>query len=117
MSQKVILVIMDGWGIARDPHVSAIDAAHTPFYESSLRTRPHARLHASEQPVGLPEGQMGNSEVGLMNIGAGRIVYQDLVRIGLSISSGEFADIPKYKYSCHAARDTDTLAGTLRHLA
>jgi 2,3-bisphosphoglycerate-independent phosphoglycerate mutase len=84
-------VIMDGWGIARDPKVSAIDAANTPFYDKSLRTRPHMRLHASEQQVGLPAGQMGNSEVGHMNIGAGRVVYQDLVRISLAISSGEFA--------------------------
>ncbi len=91
MNQKVILVIMDGWGIARDPKVSAIDAANTPFYDESLRTRPHARLHASERQVGLPDGQMGNSEVGHTNIGAGRIVYQDLVRIGLAIQSGEFA--------------------------
>lgn len=97
MNGKVILVIMDGWGIARDPKVSAIDAAQTPFYDESLRTRPHARLHASEEQVGLPAGQMGNSEVGHMNIGAGRVVYQDLVRIGLSIRTGEFATLPAYK--------------------
>jgi 2,3-bisphosphoglycerate-independent phosphoglycerate mutase len=97
MSQKVILVIMDGWGIARDPQVSAIDAAQTPFYDASLRNRPHARLEASGTAVGLPAGQMGNSEVGHMNIGAGRIVYQDLARISLSISSGEFSDIPQYQ--------------------
>lgn len=88
---------MDGWGIARDPKVSAIDAAQTPFYDASLRTRPHARLHASETQVGLPAGQMGNSEVGHMNIGAGRIVYQDLARIGRSIASGEFATLPTYQ--------------------
>ncbi|MEY3444420.1 MAG: hypothetical protein RLZZ519_2701, partial [Bacteroidota bacterium] len=97
MSQKVVLVIMDGWGIARDPKVSAIEAAQTPFYDESLRTRPHARLHASEQQVGLPVGQMGNSEVGHTNIGAGRIVYQDLVRIGLAIESGEFAANPEFR--------------------
>jgi 2,3-bisphosphoglycerate-independent phosphoglycerate mutase len=97
MSPKVILVIMDGWGIARDPRVSAIDAAKTPFYDASLRTRPHAKLFASEEQVGLPAGQMGNSEVGHMNIGAGRIVYQELVRVGLSISSGAFADIAAYQ--------------------
>ena len=82
MSQKVVLVIMDGWGIARDPKVSAIEAAQTPFYDESLRICLHARLYASEQQVGLPAGQMGNSEVGHTNIGAGRVVYQDLVRIG-----------------------------------
>ncbi len=88
---------MDGWGIARDPKVSAVDAADTPFYDRSLLTRPHARLHASEEQVGLPAGQMGNSEVGHMNIGAGRVVYQELVRVSLSISSGAFAEIEEYK--------------------
>ena len=91
MSQKVILIIMDGWGIAKNPKVSAVDAAQTPFYDSALISQPHSRLHASEQLVGLPAGQMGNSEVGHMNIGAGRIVYQDLIRIGLAIESGEIA--------------------------
>jgi 2,3-bisphosphoglycerate-independent phosphoglycerate mutase len=88
---------MDGWGIARDPKVSAVDAAETPFYDRSLRTRPHARLHASEEQVGLPAGQMGNSEVGHMNIGAGRVVYQELVRVSLAISSGALAEIEAYK--------------------
>jgi 2,3-bisphosphoglycerate-independent phosphoglycerate mutase len=97
MNQKVVLVIMDGWGIARDPRVSAVDAANTPFYDESLRTRSHMRLYASEQQVGLPAGQFGNSEVGHMNIGAGRVVYQDLVRIGLAITSGEFANNPVYR--------------------
>ncbi|MFM2375027.1 MAG: hypothetical protein RLZZ165_124 [Bacteroidota bacterium] len=97
MNQKVILVIMDGWGIAQDTRVSAIDAANTPFYDESLRTRPHARLYASEQQVGLPAGQMGNSEVGHTNIGAGRIVYQDLVRISHAIESGEFAANPAFR--------------------
>lgn len=106
MNQKVILVIMDGWGIARDPKVSAIDAAHTPFYDASLRTCAHARLHASEQQVGLPAGQMGNSEVGHMNIGAGRIVYQDLVRISLAIGSGELAANPGFRALVDYCRDS-----------
>lgn len=97
MNQKVILVIMDGWGIARDPKVSAIDAANTPFYDFSLQNRAHSKLQASEQAVGLPAGQMGNSEVGHTNIGAGRIVYQDLVRIGMAIETGEFASNPEFK--------------------
>lgn len=116
MSQKVILVIMDGWGIARDPKVSAVDAADTPFYDRALRERPHARLHASEQPVGLPAGQMGNSEVGHMNIGAGRIVYQDLVRIGLAIEEGEFARMPAYRRlidHCRSGRKPLHLLGLL----
>ncbi len=105
MNQKVVLVIMDGWGIARDPKVSAIEAAQTPFYDESLRIRPHARLYASEQQVGLPAGQMGNSEVGHTNIGAGRVVYQDLVRIGLAIESGEFAANKEFKGLVDYCRD------------
>lgn len=97
MSQKVILVIMDGWGIAENPKVSAVDAAHTPFYDASRKIRANSKLFASEQKVGLPEGQMGNSEVGHMNIGAGRIVFQDLVRIGLAIESEEIAEIPNFQ--------------------
>jgi 2,3-bisphosphoglycerate-independent phosphoglycerate mutase len=93
MNRKVILIIMDGWGIARDPAVSAVDAADTPFYDLSLRTRPHSRLQASEEAVGLPIGQMGNSEVGHMNIGAGRVVYQDLVRITKSVREGTIANL------------------------
>lgn len=82
---------MDGWGIAEDKNVSAIDAAHTPFYDACLQQQPHIRLEASALAVGLPEGQMGNSEVGHTNIGAGRIVYQELVRINLAMRTGSFA--------------------------
>lgn len=97
MHKKLILVIMDGWGIARNPEVSAIHTADTPFFDAAMRERPHALLHASEEPVGLPAGQMGNSEVGHMNIGAGRIVYQDLVRISKEIKTGAFAEIAEYR--------------------
>jgi 2,3-bisphosphoglycerate-independent phosphoglycerate mutase len=89
-NQKTILIIMDGWGIAEDKNVSAIEAAKTPFYDKCLAEYPHIRLQASGLAVGLPEGQMGNSEVGHMNIGAGRIVYQELVRINLAIKEGSF---------------------------
>ena len=85
MNKKVILLILDGWGIATNPKVSAIDQAKTPFINSLYENYPHAKLQASALAVGLPEGQMGNSEVGHMNIGAGRIVYQDLVKINLAI--------------------------------
>ncbi|HMI66785.1 MAG TPA: hypothetical protein VK517_12140, partial [Cyclobacteriaceae bacterium] len=77
MNKKVLLVILDGWGIATNPKVSAIDAAQTPYINSLYRTYPHSKLEASGLAVGLPEGQMGNSEVGHMNIGAGRVVYQE----------------------------------------
>lgn len=88
---KVILIIQDGWGIAENPGVSAIQSADTPFYDKSLNSCSNTKLEASGNAVGLPEGQMGNSEVGHMNIGAGRIVFQDLVRINHEIKSGDFA--------------------------
>jgi 2,3-bisphosphoglycerate-independent phosphoglycerate mutase len=89
MDKKVILIILDGWGIATNKEVSAIDQANTPFIDSLFQNYPHATLEASGEAVGLPEGQMGNSEVGHMNIGAGRVVYQDLVKINKSIREHE----------------------------
>ena len=85
MNKKVILMILDGWGKSPDPKVSAIDNAHTPFIDSLYHNYPHASLRTDGLHVGLPEGQMGNSEVGHMNLGAGRIVYQDLVKINLAV--------------------------------
>lgn len=85
MDKKVILVILDGWGIATNPNVSAIDKADTPFIDSLFKDYPHSTLEASGLAVGLPVGQMGNSEVGHMNIGAGRVVYQDLVKVNKAI--------------------------------
>lgn len=76
---------MDGWGIATNKKVSAVDAANTPFVDSLYTKYPHSKLEASGLAVGLPAGQMGNSEVGHMNIGAGRVVYQDLVKINLAV--------------------------------
>jgi len=88
MNKKVILVILDGWGIAQQPDVSAIDKANTPYVDSLYTRFSHSRLDASGLAVGLPEGQMGNSEVGHMNIGAGRVVYQDLVKINKAVEEG-----------------------------
>ena len=82
---------MDGWGIAKDPSVSAIDKANTPFVDSLYKNYPHSQLEASGLAVGLPEGQMGNSEVGHMNLGAGRVVYQDLVKINMAVDDGSLA--------------------------
>jgi 2,3-bisphosphoglycerate-independent phosphoglycerate mutase len=87
--EKVILIILDGWGIPQNPKVSAIDLAHTPFVDSLYEKYPHSYLNASGLAVGLPDGQMGNSEVGHMNIGAGRIVYQDLVKINQAFERKE----------------------------
>ncbi len=81
MNKKVLLMILDGWGLGLKDEVSAIAKANTPFMDSLYTTYPHSKLQASGLAVGLPEGQMGNSEVGHMNIGAGRVVYQDLVKI------------------------------------
>jgi len=89
-NRKSILIIMDGWGLAEDKSVSAIDAANTPFYDRIMQEYPNIRLQASELAVGLPEGQMGNSEVGHTNIGAGRVVYQELVRINLAMKDKTF---------------------------
>jgi len=86
-----MLIILDGWGIATKPEVSAINSAHTPFMDQSWNKYPHSRLKASGLAVGLPVGQMGNSEVGHMNIGAGRIVYQDLVRINKAVEDGSLS--------------------------
>jgi 2,3-bisphosphoglycerate-independent phosphoglycerate mutase len=94
MNKKVILMILDGWGIATNKAVSAIDKANTPFINSLYKKYPHSKLEASELAVGLPVGQMGNSEVGHMNIGAGRIVYQDLVRINKAIEEKELDNNP-----------------------
>ena len=85
MQKKVILMILDGWGLATNKEVSAIDKANTPFIDSLYTKYKHSKLEASGMAVGLPDGQMGNSEVGHMNLGAGRVVYQDLVKINLAI--------------------------------
>ena len=89
MNKKVLLMILDGWGIATNKAVSAVDAAQTPYINSLYKKYPHSKLQASGLAVGLPEGQMGNSEVGHMNIGAGRVVYQDLVRINKAVEEKE----------------------------
>ncbi|MDB9754751.1 2,3-bisphosphoglycerate-independent phosphoglycerate mutase [Winogradskyella sp.] len=87
MNKKVILMILDGWGTSPDPKVSAIDQAKTPFINALYKNYPNASLRTDGLHVGLPEGQMGNSEVGHMNLGAGRIVYQDLVKINLAVQN------------------------------
>ena len=86
MNKKVILMILDGWGKSPDPKVSAIDNANVPFINSLYTKYPNAQLRTDGLNVGLPEGQMGNSEVGHMNLGAGRIVYQDLAKINLAVA-------------------------------
>jgi 2,3-bisphosphoglycerate-independent phosphoglycerate mutase len=104
MNKNVILMILDGWGIAKDKSVSAIDAANTPFMDSLFSKYPHSTLEASGLSVGLPDGQMGNSEVGHMNIGAGRVVYQDLVKLSNAISDGSIEENEKLKQAINYAK-------------
>jgi len=83
------LIILDGFGVESTPS-SAVDAANTPTWDRLLASSPNSRIQTSGMAVGLPEGQMGNSEVGHMNIGAGRTVYQNFTRISKSIADGDF---------------------------
>ena len=109
MSKKVILIIMDGWGIAKtgEENRSAVLAANTPFYDSILEKYPHSKLAASGLAVGLPDGQMGNSEVGHTNLGAGRVVYQDLVKINLAVSEGTLGKEPVLVEALEYAKKND----------
>ncbi|WP_343634558.1 2,3-bisphosphoglycerate-independent phosphoglycerate mutase [Fluviicola sp.] len=93
-NQKVGLIILDGWGLGDQSKADAIFNANTPVMDSLLEKYPHSTLIASGEAVGLPDGQMGNSEVGHLNIGAGRIVYQELTRINKSIREGAFFKNP-----------------------
>ncbi|MDR0229453.1 MAG: 2,3-bisphosphoglycerate-independent phosphoglycerate mutase [Flavobacteriaceae bacterium] len=92
MNKKVILMILDGWGQTQDPKVSAIEHANTPFIDSLYTNYANTYVLTDGLNVGLPQGQMGNSEVGHMNLGAGRIVYQDLVRINMAVENGSIAN-------------------------
>jgi 2,3-bisphosphoglycerate-independent phosphoglycerate mutase len=104
MNKKVILMILDGWGKSPDPKVSAIDNANTPFIDGLYNQFPSAQLRTDGLHVGLPEGQMGNSEVGHMNLGAGRIVYQDLVKINLAVQNNTLKDEPALKKALEYAK-------------
>ena len=101
--RPIVLVILDGFGIGRDPGADAIAAARMPTWRGLLERWPHAVLRASEDAVGLPKGQMGNSEVGHLNLGAGRPVLQDLPRIDAAIADGSFFDRPAFRDACDRA--------------
>jgi 2,3-bisphosphoglycerate-independent phosphoglycerate mutase len=94
MKKTVMLLILDGWGIREEVPGNAIKLAHPSFYDSLLAKYPHIALDASGEAVGLPDGQMGNSEVGHLNMGAGRVVYQEITRINKSIRDGDFFTNP-----------------------
>ncbi len=103
-AERVALIILDGWGLGPIPEVDAIAQGDTPVFDELMSTRPHATLTTHGTAVGLPEGQMGNSEVGHLNIGAGRIVYQELVRINRAIQDGSLAQNPVLQEALTAAQ-------------
>ena len=100
----LVLTILDGWGYRAETANNAIALAHKPTYDKLLREFPNTLIRASEHFVGLPDGQMGNSEVGHLNIGAGRIVQMDITRIDAQIASGEFAKNPSIVQAMLRAR-------------
>ena len=106
-TKRHLLVILDGWGIAEDPSVSAIDHADTPFVDSLLEHYPSATLKASGRAVGLPEGQMGNSEVGHTNLGAGSVVWQEILRISTAIEDESFFENDALVDAAHHAKAND----------
>ncbi|HTD99955.1 MAG TPA: 2,3-bisphosphoglycerate-independent phosphoglycerate mutase [Mucilaginibacter sp.] len=105
--KKVVLIILDGWGYGRNDKSNAIYAANTPFFDSMLQQYPNSKLEASGTSVGLPAGQMGNSEVGHMNLGAGRVVYQELGRIHKAVDDNEFVTNPVLKEAFEYAKQND----------
>ena len=105
MNKKVILLILDGWGITQNPKVSAIFNAKTPYINSLYDTYPSSELRTDGEHVGLPDGQMGNSEVGHMNLGAGRIVYQNLAKINIAVREGKLSKEEELLNAFKYARD------------
>ncbi|MEE4285611.1 MAG: 2,3-bisphosphoglycerate-independent phosphoglycerate mutase, partial [Mariniphaga sp.] len=93
--QKTLLMILDGWGIGDGSKRDIVSQAPTPFMDSLLEKYPHSQLLASGENVGLPDGQMGNSEVGHLNIGAGRVLYQDMVKITRAIKDKSLWENPQ----------------------
>ncbi|MFW6283956.1 MAG: 2,3-bisphosphoglycerate-independent phosphoglycerate mutase, partial [Desulfosalsimonas sp.] len=91
---RCLLLILDGWGLGPAGPDNALSVANTPFLDRLMETCPHTYLECTGPAVGLPEGVMGNSEVGHLNIGAGRVVYQVLLRIDLAIRDGSFFENP-----------------------
>src|SRR6185312_1004619 len=103
----ITLVILDGWGFRKETDCNAIAAANKPHWDNLCNHYPHTLISGSGPCVGLPTGQMGNSEVGHLNMGAGRIVYQDLTRIDLAISNGEFFENETLLAAIKLAQETD----------
>jgi 2,3-bisphosphoglycerate-independent phosphoglycerate mutase len=106
MAKKALLMILDGWGIGNQSKSDVIFNTPTPYWDSLLANYPHSQLQASGENVGLPDGQMGNSEVGHLNIGAGRVLYQDLVKINKAIKEGTIKDNAEIKNAFEYAQRT-----------
>lgn len=106
MSNKALLIILDGWGIGDHSKSDVIFSTPTPYWDNLLNTYPHSQLQASGENVGLPDGQMGNSEVGHLNIGGGRVVYQDLVKINKAIKDGSIRQNPEIVSAFTYAKET-----------
>ncbi len=104
MDKKTILVILDGWGFGDKSKSDVISAVDTPYWDSLLEKYPNSKLNASGEYVGLPDGQMGNSEVGHLNIGAGRVVYQDLVKINRACADGSISKNPELEKAYNYAK-------------
>ncbi|MDR0836262.1 MAG: 2,3-bisphosphoglycerate-independent phosphoglycerate mutase, partial [Tannerella sp.] len=107
MSKKAILIICDGWGLGDRGKDDVISCTPTPYWDSLLKNYPHSQLQASGENVGLPDGQMGNSEVGHLNIGAGKVVYQDLVKINLACRDNSILENPEIKRAYEYAKTND----------
>ena len=106
MGKKALLMILDGWGIGNHTKSDAIFCTPTPYWDYLVKTYPHSQLQASGENVGLPDGQMGNSEVGHLNIGAGRVVYQDLVKINKSIADKSILENKEIKSAFTYAKES-----------
>ena len=104
VDRPVVLVVLDGWGYRESTDGNAVAMANTPTWDRLWARASRTLLHASGRAVGLPEGQMGNSEVGHMNLGAGRVVMQDLVRIGAAIGDGSFFANATFRAACAEVR-------------
>lgn len=111
MSKKVLLMILDGWGEGKHDWTNAIYTQGAPYIDSLRAKYPHSHLQACGEAVGLPEGQMGNSEVGHLNLGAGRVVYQDLVKINMACREHKLLENPEIKaaYDYVAARERNSI--------
>ena len=107
MKKPVVLMILDGFGLSENEEGNAVMAANTPNIDMLMESYPFVKGYASGMAVGLPEGQMGNSEVGHLNMGAGRIVYQDLTRITKEIEDGTFFENEKLKAACEHVKATN----------